>query len=197
MSRMPVLFTILAVFQAAPAWAEDPAPTNRNRNAAPKAGAGPAGFIEMTVAGVMDTEGGQAVVLQDEKKKTFLPIWIGGTEALSIQLRLERRRYERPLTHDLLDSIVHELGGEIVKVHIDDLKGSTFVATLFVKKAEKTVEIDARPSDSIALALGNRIPIFVSKKVIDRAGSSADRSKESEGEGRSKKPPPGTDVKTL
>jgi hypothetical protein len=92
---------------------------------------------------------------------------------MAIQLRLERRRFERPLTHDLLDTMIRELGGEVVKVHVDDLKSNTFVATLFIKKGERTLQIDARPSDSIALAVGNRVPVFVSRRVLERAGQDA------------------------
>lgn len=134
----------------------------------------PHGFLEMTVAGVMPTDQGQAVILTDDEKKSFLPIWIGGTEALSIQLRLERRRFERPLTHDLLDAVLKELGGELIKVHIDDLKSSTFTATLFLKRGDKIIELDARPSDSIALAIGAKVPIYVAKRVVDSAGMKAD-----------------------
>lgn len=157
--RRAVLSTIFAMV-ASPALAADPDPV-------------PAGFVEMTVIGVMPTDEGQAVILTDEKKEAFLPIWIGGTEALSIQLRLERRRFERPLTHDLLDSLVKELGGQLIKVHIDDLKSGTFTATLYLRRGDKTIEVDARPSDSIALALGNKIPIYVSKKVVSTAGVKA------------------------
>jgi uncharacterized protein len=128
----------------------------------------PDGFVEMFVAGVLPTEGGPAVVLRDKGEETLVPIWIGTSEAHSIQLRLERRRFPRPLTHDLLDAIVHDLGGEIVKIHVDDLKGDTFVGTVFVKKGDKVTHFDARPSDSIALAVGNSAPIFVSQAVIDR-----------------------------
>lgn len=131
----------------------------------------PDGFVEMFVAGVLPTEGGPAVVLRDKAEKTLLPIWIGTSEAHSIQLRLERRRFPRPLTHDLLDAIMHDLGGELLKIHVDDLKGDTFVGTVFVRRGDKVTHFDARPSDSIALAVGNSAPIYVSQAVIDRIGS--------------------------
>jgi bifunctional DNase/RNase len=125
----------------------------------------------MVVAGVMETNGGKAVVLKEEKKDGYLlPIWIGESEAFSIQLRLDRRRFQRPLTHDLLDTIMQKLGGQLVKIHVDDLKQNTFVGTVFILHKGKTISIDARPSDSIALALGNRSPIFVSVDVLKRAG---------------------------
>lgn len=134
----------------------------------------PAGFVEMEVAGVLPTAQGNAVFLSDAENETVLPIWIGPSEAMAIQLRMERRRFERPLTHDLLDSLVKELGGRVLRIHVDDLKGSTFVATVFVQANDKVLSIDARPSDAIALAVGNRAPIYVSSDVVDRAGMGGD-----------------------
>lgn len=130
----------------------------------------PAGYVEMTVQGVVPTEQGMAVVLKPEKDEVLLPIWIGEAEAFSIRLRLERRRFERPLTHDLLDAVVRELGGKLIKIHVDDLKGSTFVGMIFIQQGKRLISVDARPSDAIALAVGNRLPIYVSQKVIERAG---------------------------
>jgi bifunctional DNase/RNase len=130
----------------------------------------PKGFVEMTVASVMEYRGSQAVVLKTLSGDYTLEIWIGPSEAFVIDLRLNRRRFQRPLTHDLLDSIMHELGGKLIKIQVDDLKNNTFVGTVFVKHKKKVIPIDARPSDSIALAIGNRAPIFVSKSVLERAG---------------------------
>src|SRR5688500_9927543 len=73
----------------------------------------PKGCVEMFVAGVLPTEGGPAVVLREKAETTLIPIWLGISEAHSLQPRLERRRFPRPLTHDLLDQMVHDLGGEI------------------------------------------------------------------------------------
>jgi bifunctional DNase/RNase len=124
----------------------------------------------MTVASVMEYRGSQAVVLKTLSGDYSLEIWIGPSEAFVIDLRLNRRRFQRPLTHDLLDSIMRELGGKLIKIQVDDLKNNTFVGTVFVKHKKKVIPIDARPSDSIALAIGNRAPIFVSKSVLERAG---------------------------
>jgi hypothetical protein len=129
----------------------------------------PDGFVEMFVAGVLTTEGGPAVILRDKSETRVLPIWIGFAEAHAIQLRLERRRFPRPLTHDLLETIMQDLGGALVKIHVDDLKGDTYVGTVFVKRGSEVRHFDARPSDSIALALGNGVPIYVSESVLKRA----------------------------
>jgi hypothetical protein len=130
----------------------------------------PAGFVRMTVAGVMPSRAANAVVLRDAAQEVWLPIWIGDAEAFSIQMRLDRRRFQRPLTHDLLDRVMRELDGRLRKVQVDDLKGNTFVGTIFIARGERTIAVDARPSDAIALAVGNRVPIFVARKVIERAG---------------------------
>src|SRR5688572_3528356 len=82
----------------------------------------PKGYVELTVGGVIEAEGDHAVVLIDRARETVVPIGIGGTEALSIHLRHNKRRYPRPLTHDLLDEIVRQLGGRVVKVHIEDMR---------------------------------------------------------------------------
>jgi uncharacterized protein len=138
----------------------------------------PSGFVRMTVAGIMDTKGGNAVVLKEEKEGILLPIWIGDGEAFAIQLRLSRRSFQRPLTHDLLDKIMQKLGGELIKIHVDDLKDNTFLGTVFIRQNNRVISVDARPSDSIALAVGNQAPIFVSRKVLDAAGVKEDKNKE-------------------
>jgi bifunctional DNase/RNase len=145
-----------------------PAPKKVVREGAPE------GFVEMFVAGVLTTEGGPAVILRDKSEKKLLPIWIGFAEAHAIQLRLERKRFPRPLTHDLLETIMQDLGGSLVKIHVDDLKGDTYVGTVFVRRGEEIRHFDARPSDSIALALGNQVPIYVSEGVLKRANDFKD-----------------------
>jgi hypothetical protein len=127
----------------------------------------PEGYVTMKVMNVVATSQGNAVLLADEAEERIVPIFVGGTEGLSIELRLRTKRYQRPLTHDLLDSLVGKLGGELVKVQVDAIRGSVFVGSVFVKQAGKLIEVDARPSDAIALALGKRAPIFVAEKVLD------------------------------
>lgn len=142
-------------------------PTSSPTPAAPTP---PAGYQAMTVMDIAAAGPGSAVLLVDSAKERILPIFVGGTEALSIQLRLDRTRYQRPLTHDLLDSIVEKLGGDLVKVHVDELRGSIYIGTVFVRQGDRVIEVDARPSDAIALALGHGAPIFVAVKVLDAGG---------------------------
>jgi hypothetical protein len=99
-----------------------------------------------------------------------VPIFIGGTEALSIELRLAKRRYARPLTHDLFDAAIDKLGGTVDRVQIDGVRDDTFVGSVFVRRGDDIFELDARPSDAIALALGRSVAIWVAPEVIEKAG---------------------------
>lgn len=130
----------------------------------------PGGYVIARVLDVVSIGQGDAVLLVDPANERVVPIFVGGTEALSIRLRAAGERFHRPLTHDLLDSIVKRMGGEVVKVHVDDLKGNTFVGRVYVWTGDRLVDVDARPSDAIAIALGNHAPIYVAKRVFDAAG---------------------------
>jgi bifunctional DNase/RNase len=109
------------------------------------------------------------VILRDISSQLFLPIWIGVFEANAIALRLEGVEPPRPMTHDLLRSVLEQLGGRIEKIVISDLKESTFFALIHVQNHDRKVEIDARPSDAIALAIRTDSPIFVLRSVLDKA----------------------------
>jgi len=100
--------------------------------------------------------------------RTF-PIVIGLPEAFAIERRLKGIQIERPQTHDLLASVIRELGGRLQKVIINDLHDGTFFALLFVEQDDDVLEIDARPSDAIALAVAEDIPIFVEEHVLESA----------------------------
>ncbi|MBI4704366.1 MAG: bifunctional nuclease family protein, partial [Deltaproteobacteria bacterium] len=155
------------------------APEVRAPDARPAAAARarpPPGYVEMEVGAVTPSEQGQAVLLVDPSHKLLLPIFIGGSEALTIELRQQRRRYGRPLTHDLLDEIMRALGGEPIEVHVDELRQGTFVGSVLLRRegSDRPVRFDARPSDAIAMALGHRIPIFVAQSVLDEAGIKRD-----------------------
>jgi len=131
--------------------------------------------VEMKVAAVLPVRGGgAAVVLIDSTGSKVLPIVVGGTEALSINLRLAKQHWARPLTHDLLESIVRELGGKVVRAQVDEIRGEAYIGSVFVQMGERVARIDARPSDAIALALGSALPIFVARQVFEAAGVSPD-----------------------
>ena len=130
----------------------------------------PAGYFRMVVGGVAPTPQGNAVLLSDERGTVGLPIFVGEGEALSILVRLRQHPYSRPLTHDLLDTILRRLGGSIESVRIDSVKNNVFFATVSVRGSGGVFEVDSRASDAIAVALGNSAPIFVAKAVLQVAG---------------------------
>jgi bifunctional DNase/RNase len=133
-------------------------------------GGAPTGYERASVWDVVPAGDGAAVLLIDTKQLTVLPIFVGGTEALTIQLRADGERYERPLTHDLLSSLVHELGGSPVKSQIDDLRDDTYFGSIFVCQGDRILQLDARPSDAIAIALGSGAPLYVSRSVMLESG---------------------------
>ena len=126
---------------------------------------------QVTVTAVLETAGSPVVLLSEPVTGRVLPIFIGPSEAMSIALRLEGTPFGRPLTHDLMDTVMRELGGSIGAVEISSLEDNIFLAVLTLNRADGTTRrLDARPSDSIALALGASAPIYVSDKVLSAAG---------------------------
>jgi bifunctional DNase/RNase len=126
------------------------------------------------------------VVLKDEEEKFFLPIWVGIFEANAIALQLENVTTPRPMTHDLLKNMIGELEGRVMRIVINDLRDSTFFAQIRVLTGGRTLEVDARPSDAIALALRTEAPIFVAQTVLDQAQTISPENVEDDEE-RSKK----------
>jgi len=145
-------------------------------------------LVPMTIKGLMldPVSNSPIVVLKDEEEKFFLPIWVGIFEANAIALQLENVATPRPMTHDLLKNMIGELEGRVTRIVINDLRDSTFFAQIRVLTGGKTLEVDARPSDAIALALRTEAPIFVAQAVLDQAQTISPESVEEEGE-RSKK----------
>lgn len=115
-------------------------------------------------------DGGGTVLLADLDHTRLVPISVGSTEALAIALRIERRRYERPLTYDLIDAILDGMGGEVVEARIDDLRSGTFVAHLTFREGRRSFTVDTRASDAIAVALGRGVPLWLAAPVLDGAG---------------------------
>ena len=109
------------------------------------------------------------VLLRDQEELNFLPIWIGIFEAAAIAMELQNVKPPRPMTHDLLQTVITDLGGAAQRIIINDIKDGTFYAVIEVEKGDKKLSIDARPSDAIALAVRAHIPIFVSEIVMMQA----------------------------
>ncbi len=109
------------------------------------------------------------VILKVEDENRYLPIWIGQPEARSILMKLQNQEFSRPLTHDLAVSLVTELGGTLERVTVTALRDSTFFATLHVEVNGRTVEVDARPSDAIAIAVRAGATIFAADVVLEEA----------------------------
>ena len=112
------------------------------------------------------------VILREVEAERYLPIWIGSWEAQSIAMKLQGVEAERPLTHDLLASILEELGAGVRHILVSDLADETFRARIILVQGGSDFEIDARPSDAIALALRYQAPIFVDDKVLDKTDAS-------------------------
>ncbi len=128
-------------------------------------------LVPMSIKGLMldPVSNSPIVVLKDEDEKFFLPIWVGIFEANAIALQLENVTTPRPMTHDLLRNMISELDARVTRVVINDLRDSTFFAQIRVITGGRTMEIDARPSDAIALALRTEAPIFVAQSVLEQA----------------------------
>jgi len=128
-------------------------------------------FIEMKVSGLTidPITGTPIVILKDLQEKKAIPIWIGIFEASAIATELEKVKFSRPMTHDLLKDILGTLQVTLVRIEIQDLRNNTFFASIFLEKEGQSFTIDARPSDAIALALRVGSPIFIEEKVIEKS----------------------------
>ena len=109
------------------------------------------------------------VILREAERERYLPIWIGSWEAQSIAMKLQGVEAERPLTHDLLASILEDLGVSVRRIVVSDLADETYRARIVLVWGGDDYEIDARPSDAIALAVRVSAPIFATEAVLDRA----------------------------
>lgn len=109
------------------------------------------------------------IILKSEDDQQAVPIWIGLLEATSIASALQNIKYDRPMTHDLLKNFADTLQISIVKVEVCDLKDNTFYARIYFVSKDQSFDIDARPSDAIALALRFKAPIYVEDSVMQRS----------------------------
>jgi bifunctional DNase/RNase len=129
------------------------------------------GLVEVRVRGVtVDPQAGSPIVLLEEVQgQRLMPIWVGVSEARAIAMEIEQVVPPRPMTHDLMKNLLDGLKAQVTNVVITDLKDNTFYARIALDTGGTGVQIDARPSDAIALALRVRAPILVSKAVLDNA----------------------------
>jgi hypothetical protein len=111
------------------------------------------------------------IILKELDSERFLPIWIGPFEADAITLSLQELEVARPLTHDLLRNVLHDLGAKVLRVNITELKEDVFYARIIIQVNGREMEIDSRPSDALALAVRVHVPIYVAPAVMEEAGS--------------------------
>lgn len=111
----------------------------------------------------------RVVILKDVSSERLLPIWIGRCEAEAIAIRLQNIEISRPLTHDLLNNAIAEMGGKVAHITVNDLRNNTFYAQILVDLNGRSVKIDSRPSDAIALAVRANATIFVAEHVMAEA----------------------------
>lgn len=125
-------------------------------------------MILLKVKGIaFDVSGSPIILLTDEEEQRVLPVWVGPLEAHAIALSIEEIDTPRPMTHDLIKNICHQLGASISKIVICDLKENTFYAQIVLVLGERELLIDSRPSDAIALSLKAQVPVFLDEKLID------------------------------
>jgi uncharacterized protein len=129
--------------------------------------------IEFKIKGLMmdPLTNSPIVVLQDTTSDTLLPIWVGIFEANAIALQIEKVDTPRPMTHDLIKGLLNHLEARVTKIVVTELRDNTFYALIFLDVAGKTVTVDSRPSDAIALALRTDSPIYVTDDVISKSAS--------------------------
>jgi uncharacterized protein len=130
------------------------------------------------------------VILQEVDGERVLPIWIGPGEASAIAMQLADMKFSRPLTHDLLVAAVRGLGGRLKRVVISRVTDSTYYAELVIHRDGEVIKVDARPSDSIAVALRSEARIFANDTLLERASIETTEDEEVEGKGFGKGPGP-------
>jgi len=158
--------------------AEPPSPKQSAEAPSIAATAPSPGMVRVDVGDLLSQPMGGAVVLLVERssRPRMVPMVIGEFEASAIALRIGRRKFDRPLTHDLLESILAAYDLRIAKLEIDALESGVFLGRLFLlDRSGRVTKIDSRPSDGIALAIGAEAPIFMAAEILDQAGEPAER----------------------
>jgi bifunctional DNase/RNase len=139
-------------------------------------------LVEVKVGGLAidDKTKQPVVILKEVGGARILPIWIGPAEAGAIASELSKKKPERPQSHDLMATLVSGLKSRLARVAIVDLRDNTFFASLYLERGGERIVIDARPSDSIALALRTQSPIFVAERILSGEGATRPREKSEE-----------------
>ena len=146
-------------------------------------------MIQVRVVGLAEDSATESpvVLLEALEQKGILPIWIGRPEASAIAFQLAGQTYERPLTHDLLRIVIEGFDARVSRIVITELRGNTFYAKIYLSRRDEVFAIDARPSDSIALALRAQCPIFVTRELFEsnkrEMGAQQEAEPEEEGAG--------------
>ncbi len=140
-------------------------------------------MIEVKINGLFITQSqANGVILKEIDGERTLPIIIGEYEAQSIALGLENIKPPRPITHDLTLNLLETLGAKIERIVVTELKNNTYYAIVHLRRKMKVFEVDSRPSDAIALAVRESIPIFVEEGVMEKGGYTPDEVREMEGD---------------
>lgn len=139
---------------------------------------------EMILYGIsFDVIGKQPIILlKTTDANKFLPIWIGHQEAAAILMKLQGTELSRPMTHDLMSSIIQRLDARVMKVTVTELRENTFYALLTLRLAEGEIDVDSRPSDALALAVRTNAPIFAAEQLIEDNAIEFDHDIEDSGE---------------
>ena len=139
---------------------------------------------EMVIYGVsFDLVGKQPIVLlKTADGNKFLPIWIGHPEAAAILMKLQSQAPPRPMTHDLVTDMLEQLGANVVRITVTELRENTFYAQITVQQDGSEIEVDSRPSDAIALAIRADAPIFAADRVIEESAIEFEGEEVSEAE---------------
>jgi bifunctional DNase/RNase len=124
--------------------------------------------VELSRIIINETSDQQVIVLKERNGERSFPIVIGIVEIFAIDRRLKGIRPPRPMTHDLLDSVIENLGVKIEKIVINDLRNHTFYANIYLNSDGRTIKIDSRPSDAIALGVATNAPIYVAEHVFEK-----------------------------
>ncbi len=125
--------------------------------------------LRRIISSTSETQDQHFLILKETEGERSFPIMIGLYEVSSIERRIRNMPSQRPLTHDLVVNVIEQLGGELSDILINELREGTYFAKLRIRMNGELVEVDARPSDAIALAVSTKVPIYVSEDVIEEA----------------------------